>query len=416
MNFFKSHKDKILAQTKHIKHIIAVFLSAAAIGIVGGLIGAAFAQSISYVTGLRSANPWLIYLLPLGGLLSVAIYKVTHEEGIGTDRALESARGENRTPKMLVPVIFVASIITHLFGGSAGKEGAALQLGSGIAETVAKVTKPSEKLRPVLTISGMAALFSAVFGTPVGACVFAAEVAVTGFVNAFALVPAFVSSIVAFFVSTGLGTHPERFHLHNVPEVGVPVLLLTVLIAAIVALASSIFCHLLHSGEKFSAKLFKNPFIRIFVGGGVIILLTLVFGTDYNGGGMFVVERIFEEGMVHPEAFLLKILFTVVTVSVGFKGGEIVPSFFIGATLGAVISPLLGLPVEFGAAIGMTAFFSGVTNCPIAAAVLSVELFGVEGFALFAASAIIARIFSGNVSLYHHQKALLSIVSEDAAH
>lgn len=399
--------EAVRRKTKRLLGFFIVLLTASVIGLICGAIGAAFARSISFVTQLRADNPWLIYLLPLGGVVSVGIYKLTKEEGIGTDRALESARGENKTPILLVPVIFAASVITHLFGGSAGKEGAALQLGSGIAEAVSKITHPKDKIRPALAVCGMAALFSAVFGTPVGACVFAAEVAVTGMVNAFALVPAFLSSIVAYFVSTAMGVHPERFHIQTVPDFDALTLIRAVAVAAAAAIVSSVFCHMLHKGEKLAERFLRNSFVRIFVGGCLIIVLTLVFGTDYNGGGMFVVERIFEEGSVRPEAFLLKIIFTVITVSAGFKGGEIVPSFFIGATLGAVVSPVLGLPADFGAAIGMTAFFGGVTNCPLAAAVLSAEVFGADGFVFLSAAAIVSRIFSGKVSLYHHQKALV---------
>lgn len=162
-----------------------------------------------------------------------------------------------------------------------------------------------------------------------------------------------------------------------------------------------IFCYLLRGGEKFFEKLFKNSFVRIFVGGCVIIVLTLIFGTDYNGGGMGMIERIFEEGIVKPEAFLLKIIFTAITVSSGFRGGEIVPSLFIGSTLGGTLSPLLGLSPDFGAATGMIAFFSGVTNCPFASAVISIELFGVEGILFFAVAAVAARLISGKKCLYN---------------
>lgn len=403
-DYFK--KENIRTATDAHKDFLLLLLSAAVIGVLCGAIGAAFAGSISFVTQLRAQNPWLIYLLPLGGIASVAIYNLTKMNGIGTDRSLESARGEKETPVILVPVIFVTSVITHFFGGSAGKEGAALQLGTGIAEAVSKITHPKDKSRSALAICGMAATFSAVFGTPVGACVFALEVAVTGVINAYALVPSFVSSIIAFFVSTSLGTHPERFHISSVPAIGAISVTKAVAVAAIVAAASALFCHLLHSGDKLAAKAFKNPFVRIVAGGCAVIILTLIFGTDYNGGGMFVVERIFEEGTVNPEAFLLKTIFTVMTVCFGFKGGKIVPSFFIGATLGAVIAPLLGLPLEFGAAIGMAAFFGGVTNCPLAAAVLSAELFGAEIFIFTASAAIISRAFSGKVSLYKRQSML----------
>lgn len=405
MKTFKINKEKSSDRIKQLLKGSLIIVSAFVVGLLCGAIGGSFARSISFVTELRNAHPWLIYLLPFGGLVSVGLYKLTKNEGIGTDRALESAQGSKKVPLLLIPVIFIASVITHLFGGSAGKEGAALQLGSGAAEIISKGVRADRKMRSVLTICGMAALFSAVFGTPVGACVFALEVAVIGRINAVAVFPAFVSSITAHFISLLIGTHPERFHIESVPEFGLTSLIKTFCIGVIVSLTAYCFCHLLHGAEKFAERFFKNSFIRIFVGGCIIIVLTLIFGTDYNGGGIFVIERIFEEGTVRPEAFLLKIIFTVITVSAGYKGGEIVPSFFIGSTLGAAISFFFGLPIDFGAAVGMISFFGGVTNCPIASAVLAVELFGTDGFVLFAAAAFSSRVFSGKISLYHKQKA-----------
>ncbi len=406
MNYPKINKEKATDRKKQIFKWALLIISALAVGLLCGAVGGAFAQSISLVTKLRSEHEWLIFLLPLGGLASVGLYKLTKTEGLGTDRALECAQGNKKVPILLVPVIFVASVITHLFGGSAGKEGAALQLGSGTAELISKLVKADRRMESVMTICGMAALFSAVFGTPVGACVFALEVAVIGRMNAVAVFPAFVSSITAHFISTAIGVHPERFHVEAIPEFSLISLFKTFGIAVIVSLTAYAFCHMLHGSEKISAHLFKNPFIRIFVGGCFVVVLTMIFGTDYNGGGVFVIERIFEEGTVRPEAFLLKIVFTLITVSSGYKGGEIVPSFFIGATLGAALASVFGLPIGFCAAIGMTVFFGGVTNCPIASAVLAVELFGTEGFVLFAAAAFSSRVFSGKVSLYRKQKAM----------
>ncbi len=396
-------KQKLQETAVWICRWTVLIISAVAVGAICGAVGGAFARSISFVTALRTENEWLIFLLPFGGLASAALYRLTKTEGLGTDRALESATGKTETPILLMPVIFAASVITHLFGGSAGKEGAALQLGSGASEIVSKLIKADEKVHTILTICGMAALFSAVFGTPVGACVFALEVAVIGKMNALAVFPSIVSSITAYFISTAMGVVPERFDVDVVPGFGISALIKTLGVAVIVSLAAGTFCDLLHGGEKLAAKIFKNPFLRIFAGGCAVVILTMIFGTDYNGGGMFVVERIFDEGTVRPEAFLLKIIFTVVTVSAGYKGGEIVPSFFIGATLGGALAAVFGLPVGFCSAIGMTAFFGCVTNCPIASAVIAVELFGAEGFILFAAAAFISRVIFGKTSLYHKQ-------------
>ncbi len=393
--------EKISAIRKKAADIAVVLISAVIIGILCGIVGALFAKSIRFATDLREKNSFLVYILPIGGLVSVGLYKLAKCEGLGTISVLKSARGGEKVPVLLMPVIFTASVITHLFGGSAGKEGATLQLGGTISEAVSKITRANEEKHSVYMICGMAALFSAVFGTPFGAWIFALEVVWLKKAVISSAVPALISSIIANIISVAIGVSPEKFEVHAIPEINFAVFGKTLLISAVVALVSAIFCYLLHGGEKLFEKLFKNPFIRIFVGGCIVIVLTLVFGTEYNGSGMAIIERIFEEGIVKSEAFLLKIIFTVVTISSGYRGGEIVPSLFIGSTLGGTLSPILGLPTEFGAATGMIAFFSGVTNCPLASAVISIELFGIEGFLYFAVAALVARLVSTKKSLYN---------------
>lgn len=396
----KISSEKLSYLRKQAADSALLFLSALIIGALCGVIGALFAKSIEFVTELRAENNWLVYLLPLGGLVSVGLYRLTKNEGIGTVRVLETARGEARVSVLLMPAVFISSVITHLFGGSAGKEGAALQIGGAVAEVVSKLTRADGEKRSVYTVCGMAALFSAVFGTPVGACVFAMEVVLSGKLIVSSAFPALLSSVAAHLVSVSIGVSPERFHIPSVPQFGFGVLVKTLGLAVIIAAVSVLFCFLLHKGEHLFAKMLKNPFVRIMAGGCAIIILTLIFGTDYNGGGLGIIERIFEEGTVKPEAFFLKIIFTVITVSAGYKGGEIVPSFFIGSTLGATVAPLFGFSPEYAAAIGISAFFCGVTNCPIASAIISVELFGSEGFVLFASASFIARAVSGKICLY----------------
>lgn len=389
-HFIKSAKDFVLMAS-----------GALIIGALCGVIGALFVKSIEFVTELRAENVWLVYLLPVGGIAVAAIYKLTRNEGVGTIKVLESARGEARISVLLLPVIFISTVITHLFGGSAGKEGAALQIGGAVSEAVSKVTRANDEKRSVYTICGMAALFSAAFGTPFGAWLFALEVVFMKNIILKAAIPSLLSSIIANVISVLLGVEPEKFEIKTMPDFGFVVFGKSLIVSVVVAVVSMIFCYLLHGGEKLFEKIMKNPFIRISAGGCAVIVLTLVFGTDYNGGGIGIIERIFEEGVVKSEAFLLKMIFTVITVSSGFRGGEIVPSLYIGSTLGATLAQLSGLPIGFSAALGITAFFSGVTNCPIAAAVIAIELFGAEGFALFAVSSLVARAVSGKISLYN---------------
>lgn len=383
------------------------------VGILCGLVGTAFAKSVSYVTELRGAHRWLLFLLPIGGLVSVAVYQLCRVTDVGTNQVFESVRSEKHVSVLLAPAVFIGSVLTHLGGGSAGREGAALQLGGSISALLGQILHLDEKARHILTMCGMGALFSAIFGTPLGACVFALEVVSVGQFCSAAFFPVLISSVTAYSVADLLGVPAERFPLSAVPEMSVSVLWRLALIAIVCALVSVVFCHTMHFAGKLFPKLISNPYLRIFVGGVMIVLLTLIFGTDYNGGGIDVIERIFVEGDVHYEAFLLKIIFTAITISAGFKGGEIIPTLFIGATLGGSLAVLIGLDPAFGAALGMAALFCGVTNCPLATIFLCIEMFGVQGAVFFALSAAASFLLSGYASLYTGQKILFSKLQEE---
>lgn len=389
-------------------------ISGVAVGALCGIVGAFFSKSVSFVTELRAENDWLIYLLPVGGLLSVAAYRLCKVSEVGTNEVIESVRTEKSLSFLLAPAIFIGSVITHLLGGSAGREGAALQLGGSISALLSKLLKLDDKTRHILTLCGMGAFFSAIFGTPLGACVFALEVVSVGQICSAAIFPSLVSSVTAYLVAGQLGIKPESFKLDFVPALSFDSLWRVVVIAVATAVVSMIFCHAMHLSEKAAKKYIKNPFIRIFAGGAAVVLLTLLVGTrDYNGGGIEVIERIFESGNVRPEAFILKIIFTVITISAGYKGGEIVPSLFIGATFGGAVSSLVGLTPAMGAAVGMSAFFCGVTNCPLATFFICTEMFGSDGMIFYAVSAAVSFILSGYSSLYHSQHLVYSKLREE---
>ena len=411
-------KEKLKENLKNTKTYYFAFLKWVTLGIimgaVGGLIGAIFAKSISFVTNLRSENGWLLYLLPVGGVLSVIIYKLCRVTDIGTNQVFESVRSKKKVPILLAPAIFAGTLITHMLGGSAGREGAALQLGGSISSLFGKIFKLNEKSQHILTVCGMAALFSALFGTPLGAFVFAIEVVSVGNFCSAAFLPATVSSVTAYFLAHLLGAHAERFNLKAVDEFDMNILWKIVVIAALSAIVSIIFCKLMHFSHEFFKKYIKNEFLRIIVGAGVIIILTLILGTtDYNGGGIDVITRIFETGEVRYEAFILKMIFTAITIGVGFKGGEIVPTFFIGATFGGAVAILIGLNPALGAAVGMAALFCGVTNCPLATIFISFEMFSGEGVIYLALATIISFVISGYVGLYSGQKLMFSKVREE---
>lgn len=385
-----------------------------AIGAVCGVVGAAFAKSIEVVTELRAQASWLLYLLPVGGVAIVWLYKLCRVTDIGTNQVFESVRSEKPVSPLLTPAIFIGSVITHMFGGSAGREGAALQLGGSISTVLAKIFHLSEKARHVLTMCGMGALFSALFGTPLGACVFAIEVVSVGSFCSAAVFPGLVASIVAYGVSLLLGTTPERFVPELVPELTLTALLQVTAVAIAGAVVSVIFCKTMHFAGKQLKRIFKNELLRAAVGGAAVILLTLAVGTtDYNGGGIHVISRIFETGEVSNIAFIMKIIFTAITIGAGFKGGEIVPTMFIGATMGGALATLIGLNPGFGAAVGISALLCGVTNCPLATMLLSVEMFGAQGMVFYALSAAVSFLLSGYASLYTGQRFAFSKLTDD---
>lgn len=383
-----------------------VFL-AAVTGALGGFVGVAFHVSVEKVTELRLTHGWILYLLPVGGVAIAALYKLCRLETQGTDRVIDSIRDDRGVPLLLAPLIFVSTVITHLFGGSAGREGAALQLGGSIGSQIGKLFRLDEKDMHLVILCGMSAVFSALFGTPITAAVFALEVISVGVVYYAGLVPCLVSALVAYWISLWCKVEPVRFVLENSPEYTPMNFLRISLLAGLCALLSIAFCLAMHFSHKGAEKLFKNTFVRAAVGGVIVILLTLLFGTDYNGAGMNLIEKAVS-GEAVPYAFLLKLIFTAVTIGFGFKGGEIVPTFFVGATFGCVVGSLLGLDPGFGAAVGLVTLFCGVVNCPIASVFLSIELFTADRLLYFAVACALGYVLSGYFGLYSSQKIMYS--------
>lgn len=390
-----------LNKISDIKPYLSILLISLTVGLCGGVVGAVFFHLFTVVTNLRTANPWLVFLLPIGGLLTVKIYKLLKTEGLSTDSVLKSLKGEKRVSPWLLPAVFVSSLLTHLFGGSAGKEGAALQMGGAVSSLLSNKLKVDESKGDIGTVCGMSAFFSALFGTPLGASVFAAEVVFLKKQSYKWLIPSLLSGFTAFLISGILGVHPERFSL-SLPAFDFSLFWKTGVIILVCSAVCILFVFTLKKTKELFRKIFKNPYIRIAAGGILIILLTVIEGSgDYNGGGMNIVEKIFSHNTVKYEAFLLKIIFTAITVAAGFKGGEIVPTFFIGATSGGALALLLGVPAPFGAALGMAVLFGGATNCSLSAILLCGEMFGFKGIAYFTFAAVVAHLLTGKNRLYN---------------
>lgn len=378
-------------------------------GLVIGLAGTAFHFCLDFAQRARQTYPWLIWLLPLGGVLITALYRWGGiQNDRGTNFVLIAVRANEKLSFKTAPLIFVSTFFTHLLGGSAGREGAALQLGGSLAAKLGRLLHLDEKDARILTMCGMSAAFSALFGTPVTSAIFSMEVISVGVMYYSAIVPCVVAAIVGNQVAALFGVQPVSFALAGVPELSAPGLARVILLGVLCAVLSILFCVCMHQSAALYKRLIPNKFLCAAVGGLLVALLTLAVGSrDYNGAGMEVIARAVA-GQARPEAFALKLLFTALTLGAGFKGGEIVPAFFTGATFGNVMGKLLGLSPSFGAGLGLVALFCGVTNCPISSLMLSVELFGARGFPFFALVVAVSFMLSGYYGLYSEQKIIYS--------
>lgn len=387
------------------------------LGSVLGVVGSAFVACISYGTQFREAHWWCCLLLPVGGVLIVWLYRVCKDKhDKGTNMVIASLRSEAQLPVQMAPLIFITTIITHFVGGSAGREGAALQLGGSLGDTFARFLHLREKDKRTLIISGMSAAFSAIFRTPVAAAIFAMEVGTVGTMQYSAIVPTVISSLTASYIAGKLGFPLARYEVYPVPELDAVTAGKTVLLGICCALLSILFCVVLHRAEHIFKHRIKNPYLRIVLAGVILLLMGIaVHSQEYFGiGGRTITAAI--EGQAQWYDFLLKLLFTAVTLAGGFKGGEIVPSFFIGATFGCVFGHLIGLSPSLCAAIGMVALFCGVTNCPLASLFISAELFG-QGCVPYCLLVIaVSYLLSGYYGLYKTQTFHYSKFANEQVH
>ena len=395
--------------TTYIKVFAKWTLLAILVGLVGGVVGSLFHEAVDYVTNLRAGHTWLVFLLPVGGLAIAGLYNLCKKSGkIDTNRVFESVRTDEKIPFVMAPLIFVSTVITHLFGGSAGREGAALQLGGSIGYRLGKLFKLNSRDLHVIVMAGMSSVFAALFGTPLAAMFFALEVTSVGVMYYAALLPCAVAALVGAGVALLFGISPVRFSEVVMQSASVEVVAKAVILAVLCALVCMLFCMAIKKCEHFAEKWLPNKYLRAAVGAAVIVLLTVLVGNqDYNGAGMHIISNAMA-GTARPEAFILKIIFTAITISAGFKGGEIVPTFFIGSTFGCVLGGLLGLEPGFGAALGFVALFCGVVNCPVASVMLAAEIFGVDSILVFAVVCGVTYMMSGYCSLYSSQKIMYS--------
>ena len=385
-----------------------VFLSVT-IGLIVGGISSLFAHMLTAVTNLRTENGWLFYFLPAAGVIIVFLYDKFGKEDRGTVQVFSTVREKDSVKFYSAPLIFISTSLTHLAGGSAGREGAAIQLGGSIGNQLGQGIRLDQEDRHVMVMCGMGAAFAAMFGTPIAAAVFSMEVISVGSMYYTALAPCIIAALVASGLAGILGVHGEAFHVAAIPELTITTGLKTGIAAIACAAVGTLFCVVLKQTGKLYGYLFKNKYVRIAAAGGLIILVTKILGTtDYMGAGTGLIIQAVEQSDSGYTTFLWKLLLTAMTMKAGFKGGEIVPSFCIGATLGCVLGQLLGISPSLCAACGMVAVFCSVTNCPMASILIAFEMFGFEGAVFYALAVSVSYATSGYYGLYKDQRILYS--------
>jgi H+/Cl- antiporter ClcA len=404
---FSSFRNKIAQfyQTLTIVYITKWFLISLVIGGLAGLFSAALLLSLEWATSYRENHFWIIALLPIAGLAIGLSYHYWGSDVVkGNNQLLEEFHKPSRIiPFKMAPMIFFGTVLTHLFGGSAGREGTAVQMGGAIADQFTKWLKIESLDRKILLIMGISAGFSSVFGTPLAGTIFALEVFTIGRMQYAFLIPSLFAALIAYYTCQLLGVGHTVYQIDLTPELGLSNILWAVLAGLLFGITAILFSKSTHTWNSLSNKLFRYPPIRPLVGGAILAVLVFLTGsTRYIGLGLPVISESFVQHTL-PYDFLLKILFTSFTLGLGFKGGEVTPLFFIGATLGNTLSLFIPLPMALLAGMGFVAVFSGATNTPIACTIMGIELFGVSCGIFVAIACFMAYLASGHTGIYDSQ-------------
>ncbi len=381
-------------------------------GIFSGSASAFFLVSLEWVTQFREHNILIIWLLPMGGLAIGLLYHYYGKEVVkGNNLLLEEYENPQKTiPLKMAPLVLIGTLITHLFGGSAGREGTAVQMGGAIADQFNKLSSRAQsrdKLnnldRKTLIILGISAGFASVFGTPLAGALFALEVLYFSKINFKSIVFSFLTAYIAYFTVEFWQVKHTHYHIPVIPAMTIINLMWIIIVGILFGLTAMLFSRSTHFWGRLFSKTIQYPPLRPFVGGIILAVAIYFIGTTkYIGLGIPTIVDSFS----NPNAsydFLLKILFTGFTLGAGFKGGEVTPLFFIGTTLGSALSIYVPLPIALLAGMGFVAVFSGATHTPIACTVMGMELFGIESGVFIGITCIVAYFSSGSIGIYHSQ-------------
>lgn len=376
--------------------------------VAGALIGSASAlllSSLNWATDYRESHLWIIGLLPLAGLVIGLIYHYfAGTAARGNNFLIEEIHSaHNIIPFKMAPLVYIGTVLTHLFGGSAGREGTGVQMGGAIADFMSRVFRMHPYDRKIMIQIGIGAGFASVFGTPLAGAVFALEVIIVGRMRYDAILPIFLASFFANYACHAWGIKHTVYHITQVPELGVDILLWVLLASVFFGLTARLFSRSIEFWSSTAKKYVAYAPFRPLFGGICIALCVWVMGTTkYIGLGVPVIVNSFSETQMWYD-FLLKLVLTTFTIGVGFKGGEVTPLFFVGATLGSALSAVIPLPLSFMAGIGFVAVFAGATNTPIACTFMGIELFGVEAGIYLGIACVASYLFSGHTGIYTAQ-------------
>ena len=394
-----------IEQIPALYYLIKWLLICTFLGAIAGSISAFFLLSLEWVTDLRESHLWIIALLPAGGFIIGLSYHLYGNSVVkGNNLLLEEFHSPKKIiPFRMVPLVLFGTILTHLFGGSAGREGTAVQVGGAIADRFTKVFNLSKIDRKIVLIAGISAGFASVFGTPLAGGIFALEVLVLGRIRLDAIIPSFMAAILADYFCRIWGISHSHYSISSVVEMSPENLLWSLLAGIIFGLVAMLFSKSTHFWSNLFAKYIKYPPLRPVVGGVILALAIYALGTTkYIGLGLPTIADSFSINL-NSYDFLLKVLFTSFTLGAGFKGGEVTPLFYIGATLGNVLIWFIPLPMSLLTGMGFVAVFAGATNTPLACTVMGLELFGVEAGVFLAIACSTSYLFSGHSGVYSSQ-------------
>lgn len=375
------------------------------IGLFSGSASAFFLVALEWVTQIREYNNWIIWLLPIGGLIIGLVY---HYYGAsvtkGNNLILEEYENPQQpVPFKMAPLVLIGTLITHLVGGSAGREGTAVQMGGAIADQFSNWFQLDKSDRKTILILGISAGFASVFGTPLAGALFALEVVYFSKINLKSVLFSFIVAYVAYYTVEFWQVKHTHYSIPSLPNINEINLLWTIGVGILFGLAALLFSRTTHFWSRLFSKYITYAPLRPLIGGTVLALIIFLIGTTkYIGLGVPEIVKAFSTPNESYD-FLLKILFTGFTLGAGFKGGEVTPLFFVGATLGSALSVIVPLPIALLAAMGFVAVFSGATHTPIACTVMGMELFGIESGFFVGIACVVAYFASGSIGIYHSQ-------------